>query len=422
MSGREREYNTSMIGLDIHEECKNQCRSFIIQRFLEQHPDPENELSKADEEGYLPLHRILLNHESSLAIALMVMEKCPELVKYPGVNGYLPLQMECDHRCRSAVISRCIEVYPEALAIAKTSGSLPLHRLLWNPESTIEVALMMFEKYPTALQHQNGSLYLPIHIESWNRCRSIILMKCIELYPEALEVADENGYLPLHCILEKKESSVNDALMMIEKYSAALQHGNYIEYLPLHIECEVQCRLSIISICIELYPQALAHADHEDCLPLHRLLENKSSPTDVALMMIEKYPEALQHHSAYSMHPLHTECWRQCRLPIISKCIELYPYLLDNEVIKLISQKIKHGNFSVYAPTLSIIFTARPMFLYCMGNVNRDDPHYRRCILNLLPRHVFTSTHEADYRVLNWQSRVAMMMLLSQMQIQHTAM
>jgi hypothetical protein len=38
--------------------------------------------------------------------------------------------------------------------------------------------------------------------------------------------------------------------------------------------------------------------------------------------------------------------------------------------------------------------------------------------MNLLPHHVFTPTHEIDYRDLNWQSREAMMMLLSQIKIQ----
>jgi hypothetical protein len=56
---------------------------------------------------------------------------------------------------------------------------------------------------------------------------------------------------------------------------------------------------------------------------------------------------------------------------------------------------------------------------------NLDDdfqeyPEYRRRILNLLPHHVFTPAHKSDYRDLNWQPRAAMMMLLSQMKIQHT--
>jgi hypothetical protein len=47
------------------------------------------------------------------------------------------------------------------------------------------------------------------------------------------------------------------------------------------------------------------------------------------------------------------------------------------------------------------------MSLYDQGiSINydfQDDPdYYRRRILEL-PRHVFTPTHDADYRALNWQ-------------------
>jgi hypothetical protein len=48
----------------------------------------------------------------------------------------------------------------------------------------------------------------------------------------------------------------------------------------------------------------------------------------------------------------------------------------------------------------------------------RKDPTYRRRILHLLPRHVFTPTHDADSRDLNWKPRSALVMLLTQMKSQ----
>jgi hypothetical protein len=83
---------------------------------------------------------------------------------------------------------------------------------------------------------------------------------------------------------------------------------------------------------------------------------------------------------------------------------------------------VNKGNFLTYAPALSVIFTARPMSLYdreaSLKYDIRDDPHNRRRILNLLPRHVFTPIYDTDYRDLNWKLRAAMLMLLSQMKIQ----
>jgi ankyrin repeat protein len=337
----------------------------------------------------------------------------------------LDLHMECRDQCRSSVISQYLERHPEALAQIDKDGYLPLHALLFNISSSRALALMMIEQYPAALKHQdNHDGELPLHIECIMKCRSSIISKCIELYPEALSREDLYRCLPLHRLITNHRSSIEDALMMIEKYPAALQQQNTYDHLPLHIECKYRCRLPIISKCIELYPEALLSAGSYGYLPLHVLLLNGASSIDVALMMIEKAPAALAHHDICNSFPLHSECMRQCRAIIISKCIELYPKALDNKAINIVMTKIntRYHIYHKYESALLVVFTHCPMGLYDRDNylLNdiREEPTYRRRILRLLPRHVFTPTHESDYRDLNWQSRAAMMMLLSKVKIQ----
>jgi hypothetical protein len=338
----------------------------------------------------------------------------------------IDIHEECKNQCRSSIILTCIDQHPESLAIADEHGRLPLHILLRNKSSSIDVALMMIEKYPPALQHWNYIGDLPLHIECCDHRRSSIISRCIELYPEALAIADGHGFLPLHWLMSSESSTVADALMMIEKYPAALQHQSKRGHLPLHIECQNQCRSSIISRCIELYPEGLAMTDDDRLhLPLHVLLSNYKSTIDDALTMIEKYPAALQHRDKYGYLPLHAECYKECRPSIIMRCIELYPESVDDYIISRIFDKINEHNYhrgSGYKSVVTMIVTLRPMSLYRprASNINdiRTNPDYRRRILNLLPRHVFTHQHESDYRGLNWQPRAAMMMLLSQMEIQ----
>jgi hypothetical protein len=93
-----------------------------------------------------------------------------------------------------------------------------------------------------------------------NRGRSSIISKCIEFYPRALAVTDHEMSLPLNKLLRYDASSVDDALMMIEKLPAALQHWNNCDHLPLHIECNRRCRSIIISKCIEIHPNLLDDA------------------------------------------------------------------------------------------------------------------------------------------------------------------
>jgi ankyrin repeat protein len=342
----------------------------------------------------------------------------------------IDIHEECENQCRSSIILAFIDQHPESLAIADNLGRLPLHILLDNKSSSIDLALMMIEKYPAALQHENNIRDLPLHIECEQQCRSVIITRCIELYPETLAIVDGSGYLQLHRLIQSKSSSVEDVLMMIDKFPAALQHQCKKGYLPLHMECYGRCRSAIISKCVELYSEGLAVATENTFrLPLHFLLWDDLSMIDDALTMIEKYPAALQHRDEGGYLPLRYECENQCRPSIIMRCIELYPESVDDGIIDSIFKKINEHNYhrgSGYRSVVRMVVTIRPMSLYRRhaSKVNdiRTNPDYRRQILNLLPRHVFTSRHELDYRDLNGQPRAAMMMLLSQMKIQqHTS-
>jgi hypothetical protein len=262
---------------------------------------------------------------------------------------------ECENQFRLYVMLQYIKQHPESLAIADNCGDLPLHILLIKRSSSIDIALMMIGKNPAALQHRDNFGNLPLHIECLNQCRSSIISQCIELYPEALaiHVADGQGYLPLHSLIHSKSSTVKDALMMIEKYPAPLQHPNYICCLPLRIECSYQCRPSIIMRCIELYPESV--------------------DDDTICSIFDKINEHNYHRgSGYR--------W------VVTMIFTIRPMNL----YRLRASKI---------------------------NDIRSNPDYRRRILNLLPGHVFTPRHEIDYRDLNWQPRAAMMMLWSQMKI-----
>jgi ankyrin repeat protein len=416
------EQDVNIDELNIHEECDYPCRSSIISQYIERFPDA---LSEADEDGNLPLHVYLVNEASTIDLALMMIEEYPSALEYRNKIGQLPLHIECSLLARSSVISKCIELYPEAITLADEDKYLPLHLLLWNQSSCADEGLimMLIEKYPAALQHQNIYCDSPIHIECRYRCRLSIILKCMELYPDSLAQVGHKGHFPLHYALwNKSPSSINVAMMMINKYPAVLEHQNKYNYLPLHIECMNQCRVDVISRCIELYPAALARTDYHANTPLHCLLGNRLSTADLALMMIEEYPAVLYHTDDLHQLPIHIECKNLCRSSIISKCSELYPESLNDNIIIMIIENVNKGNFNKYISSLEIVLTACPMSLYNHSlHIKHDirlDPCYRRRLLNLLPREFFTPTHAADYRNLHWQSRAAMMILLLQINIQ----
>jgi hypothetical protein len=424
--GSEEEEGAQPIDLrHLHLECNYRCRSSIIAKCIELYPES---LSIADKKGYMPLHALLWNRRSSIQDALMMMETYPAALQHPNLLGYLPLHIECSNKCRSSVISKCIELYPESISMTNVKGYLPLHLMLWCEFSLADDVLMMIKKYPAALEHRNLEEDTAILIECRFHSRSIVISKCVELYPASLSMTDNWGHLPLHRLLcneVNKLPSIDDALMLINKHRASLEHRNNSGQLPLHMECMCKGRLTILSKCIELYPEALAVTNEKEDLPLHCLLSNRASSIDAALMVIKKYSAALKHQNRKSQLPLLIECYNQCRPDVMSTCIELYPEALDDSIIQTIIRKVNRGNLHDYLSLLSNIFVARPMSLYhryaSVDNDIRKDLFCRRRILNLLPRNVFTPAHDTDHRDLNWQSRVAMMILLSQMKIQQSS-
>jgi ankyrin repeat protein len=238
-------------------------------------------LAIADLADYLPSHRLLRNtwnKSSYIDVALIVIEKYPAALQHQNDYGKLPLHIECEYQCRSYIISKCTELYPESLGIhaADKEGYLPLNRLLGKQASSVDFALKLIEKYPAALGFKNLYGDLPLHVECIYQCRSDIISKCYEIYPESLNVANGQGCLSMHHLLANKSSSIDYALMMIEKYPVALQHQSDFGEIPLHCECKNRCRLSNIAKCIELYPESLSKSDDKGYLPLHLSLRSPS--------------------------------------------------------------------------------------------------------------------------------------------------
>jgi hypothetical protein len=199
-----------------------------------------------------------------------MIETYPKAIRRADGLGRLPIHIECENRCRPGIISKLIELYPESLSKACSLGSRPLHHFLLKFSSQDPVIVhLMIEAYPEAICQPDGLGRLPIHIECEYRCRPDIISKLIELYPESLSKACL-GQLPLHNALSSfldatQSSTIID--LMIETYPKAIRHANGVGRLPIHIECESQCRPHIISRLIELYPESLSLSDNLGHIP-----------------------------------------------------------------------------------------------------------------------------------------------------------
>jgi ankyrin repeat protein len=421
-------------------------------RCIEEHPEA---LAQADDNGMLPLHMLLVSRHSSILrasikVTLLMIEAYPAALQHPDQHGLLPLHLECSHLCRYIILNKCIELYVESLAKMDEGGDLPLHVLLRNTSmpgpsafnSAKPAALMMMGIYPAALQRHDHIGQLPLHIESGNQCRTIIIERCIELYPEALEkTCNRDGYLPLHFSLWNKRSTIDTTMMMMEKYPAALKHrvGDYGHYLPLHIECSVQCRSTIIAKCIELYRDALSLATDQGDLPLHVMLGNRSSSIEAALSIIKHYPAAVLHQNMFGSLPLHIEIYNQLRLPIIRHLAELYPqslYTLSSHsscsplsAILGIMLSREHPDAYRTLPVFDLLLKPYGLFLPSpiVAQVNDrlwliHDNVARRILLNHIRDDMLSAAFVLEKCELNWKPRSSMMHLCLLLQLKLKSM
>jgi ankyrin repeat protein len=97
---------------------------------------------KMDVDPNLPLHWLLWNKESSTEDTLDIIAKYPAVLQLQDEDGNLPLHIECMNECRSSIIAKCIELYPEALAIADKQ----LDSSIWT-SSVASTSMQLVQQY-----------------------------------------------------------------------------------------------------------------------------------------------------------------------------------------------------------------------------------------------------------------------------------
>jgi hypothetical protein len=320
----------------------------------------------------------------------------------------------------------------------KTFYASPLHQCLYESDPE-EKVIECIERYPEALTIPDKEYNLPIHIECLELCRLKVISKCIELRPESSAVENGEQDSVLHLILENKQQSTIAAVMLvIDKYPDALRHLNDRNSLPLHYECICCSRLPIIAKCIDLYPESLDMHDNMSHLPLHLLLRNTSSSTEVALYLIDRFPEALRRAECNGNLPIHLECLFQCRIEVISKCLELYPdsaripndkegmpfTIILHRAARLIwkAREVMRNHQKI----LSVILPLFPRaFYYPLDKpLVNDVPKYfgfKRMVFNLLPSCLSFPEHSHHHQIiqsyhdLNWEPRSPLLYLWLQL-------
>jgi hypothetical protein len=113
---------------------------------------------------------LLHNEVSTIDDALMMIEKYPAVLQYRN-NGSAPLYSECSYRCRSSIISKCIELYTEGLNDKAINVIIKrVNQSNWRVKSA--VLSVIFAARPLSLY---PSIYIRDDIRQDPFCRRLIL-------------------------------------------------------------------------------------------------------------------------------------------------------------------------------------------------------------------------------------------------------
>jgi len=121
-------------------------------------------LEVCDINGMTPLH--LTCSKQTSQIILYLLSQFPDVSKCHDNKLHLPLHIACEHEML-ILVNMAKEVtlcFPEAVAIPDSDGNLPLHIILCNGPTDLDVVTPLTTYFMQALQKHNDMGQVPLHI------------------------------------------------------------------------------------------------------------------------------------------------------------------------------------------------------------------------------------------------------------------
>jgi ankyrin repeat protein len=277
-------------------------------------------------QAYDDLIRLLLDKSSSIETTLELIDKNQSLLRRCDHVGNLPIHIECSHQCRSRIVERFIQYFPESLVVANKYGYLPLHEVLSLQSSPLDIALMMIDKRKRSVEHVANNGNLPLHIEVANQCRHEVIEACVKCYRHGLLQPNLAEDQPLNILLRNDRCSAESALMMMTSFLDTVKHMDKTGDSPIHTECSKKCRYDVIMKAIDLYPGSLAICDESGRFPLLVLMRNRLASARTIRAVTEKYIDCLKsNHINIKDLPVNTALFTKDAQNNLSKCVKICP-------------------------------------------------------------------------------------------------
>jgi ankyrin repeat protein len=270
----------------------------LVHIFLEAYPEA---LAKADDNGFLPIHRALISGSASPSLELikLCIHECPESILEVTPLGALPLHLACNYRSGSIdIVQYLVDIFPDAVQCRDNEGQFPLDHALDANDPQVEVVELLVQQYPVVLSFLDDQGRLPLHRvlrKHRNRYDGIVNV-LVEYCPGALRLQDAQGQTVLLQACQDN-NSLSQVYSLVRGWPEQIttqceltfQDGVFNgEMLPSALASQSVC-LHRVQEWVRLHPEVVLSPDLQGRLPLHyAAISSSEDVVDICQFLMEE--------------------------------------------------------------------------------------------------------------------------------------
>ena len=204
----------------------------------------------ADEDGYLPVHKI--SATTPLEVARLLIRAHPAGARALTRSSGTPLHLAVANGACTAAVALLLEAAPEVAAIAGCVMCLPLHMVTRG--TPLEVVRLLIRAHPAGASALTSDGNTPLHHAVFEGVPADSIALLLEVAPEAAVTVNVKKWLPLHMITAATPLEV--VRLLIRAHPAGLALADVDGELPLHGAVK-KARLEVVSAVASAYPAAV---------------------------------------------------------------------------------------------------------------------------------------------------------------------
>ena len=302
--------------LPLHHACDNKSATLnIIQILIDAAPASVSSLSTR---SWMPLHCLCYNREvderAAIQILKLLIEKCPEAVRYKMKKGNLPIHLASEWRS-SEFCQVLIEAYPGSERMSNAIGALPLHFACLK--STVDVVGYFLQIYPEAIYHATSTGHHPIHYAICHRngLAALDVMQFLLDCNPNVKLQEFQGESLLHYAcrevehnISNIEASVQIIKVIFDAHPEAIECDRFASDIRnFHQQVQVFINGELVYARQARDHRRMTTPDDKGQLPLHEALQNNATLGSIKLL-VKGNADAIQCQDDSGTLPLHVAC------------------------------------------------------------------------------------------------------------------